>query len=153
MEYQRKIRDCRILKLEVQGRLNRFSSRVIGVWLAVLASCGPPDLPTATTVEVDDSHNGNSISLSLGQILVVSLEANPTTGYTWEVDDIDVSMLNQLGEAQFQPESEAIGAGGTQTYYFRAIAEGQTDLSLAYLRPWEQRVTPLRTFILHVQID
>jgi inhibitor of cysteine peptidase len=120
--------------------------------MAVLGSCNRADLPTSATVEVDDSHNGSSIGLSMGQILVVSLEANPTTGYTWQVENIDVSLLNQLGEAQFQPESGAIGAGGTQTFHFRIVAKGETNLGLAYRRPWEQGVAPLKTFILHVRI-
>jgi hypothetical protein len=41
-----------------------------------------------------------------GQILVLTLESNPTTGFRWEVVEAKDSVLRQRGEAEFRVVSE-----------------------------------------------
>jgi predicted secreted protein len=94
--------------------------------------------------------NGRKIELNKGQTLVITLEANPTTGYTWEAAEFDEHVLRQVGEIEFQPESSAIGAGGVQILRFEAVNSGKTSLKLVYHRPWEKNVKPLKTFSLQV---
>ncbi len=90
--------------------------------------------------------NGKTIEVTIGQELDVTLEANPTTGYTWAVaEPTDERIIRQLGEIEFEPESGAIGAGGVQITRFEVVGAGQTTLRLIYHRPWE-RGEPLRTF-------
>ena len=96
------------------------------------------------------SDNGSQIKLNKGQMLVITLEANPTTGYTWEVVESNMSVIRQVGEIEFQPESSLIGAGGVQTLRFETMNVGQTPLKLIYHRPWEKDVKPLKTFSLQV---
>lgn len=124
------------------------------IWICAvtLGGCGSADLPTGSQIQVDSSNNGQLVELRREQTLVVTLEANPTTGYTWEVATIDESILRLLGEPQFLPESSAVGAGGTQTFRFEAIGTGQMDLQLVYRRPWEQGVAPLQAFSLNVVV-
>lgn len=86
-------------------------------------------------------------------MLVVTLEANPTTGYTWEIAEPNMSIIRQVGEIEFQPESGALGAGGVQTLHFEAMNVGQTLLKLVYHRPWEKDVKPLKTFSLQVVVQ
>ena len=118
----------------------------------ILGGCGSADLPTGSPIQVDSGSNGQLVVLARDQTLEVSLEANPSTGYTWEVATIDESILRLLGEPQFLPESSAVGAGGTQTFRFEAAGTGQTDLRLVYRRPWEQGVAPLQAFSLNVVV-
>jgi len=100
--------------------------------------------------------NGSEIELNRGQILVITLEANPSTGYTWEIAElgevveVDEQVLRQVGEIEFEPESELIGAGGVQIIRFETVNAGQATLKLVYHRPWETDVEPLRTFSIRV---
>jgi len=115
--------------------------------LVSLVACNP-----SKDFKLDADDNGRQIELEKGQILVITLEANPTTGYTWEIAEHEEHVLRQVGEAGFEPESEAIGAQGIQTLRFEAVNVGKTTLKLVYRRPWEEDVEPLDTFSIKVVV-
>ena len=115
--------------------------------LATAAGCRPSEVKLG----VEDS--GREIELRKGQLLVITLEANPTTGYTWEVaEPLDEQILRPVGEVEFKPESDLVGAPGVQVLRFEAVKAGQTALKLVYHRPWEEGVEPLETFSLQVVV-
>ena len=97
--------------------------------------------------------DGSVVELGKGQALVVTLESNPTTGYSWEVSEVDEDVLMQIGEPEFKQAAaegeQVVGAGGTETFYF-ASAPGETTLTLVYHRPWEQDVEPEEIFSVEV---
>ena len=130
-----------------------MKGRLLALGLALILSvlffsgCGP-----AKEIKLDASANGRQVELRKGQTLVITLESNPTTGFMWEVVELDESILRQMGEAEFQPESEALGAGGTETFRFQAMSPGQAALKLVYHRPWEEDMDPLETFSLQVVV-
>lgn len=101
---------------------------------------------------IDDS--GSQIEVVKGQVLAISLESNPTTGYSWEVLKINEEMLEQLGESEFiSSESEGlVGAGGVEVLRFKTIGVGTTYLELGYLRFWEEDVAPLMLFTLSIVV-
>lgn len=113
----------------------------------IFSGCGP-----AQEVKVDANANGTQVELQKAQTLVITLESNPTTGYSWEVVDLDDSILRQVGEPEFQPESEALGAPGVEILRFEAMKAGQAALKLVYRRPWEEGEEPLETFSLQVVV-
>lgn len=103
-------------------------------------------------VRLNRSDNGSQVTLNRSQTIVIALEANPTTGYTWEVAEVNASILRQAGEIEFQPNSSLVGAGGVQSIRLYALAKGQTQLKLVYHRPWEKDVEPAGTFNLRVTV-
>jgi len=101
--------------------------------------------------------------------LVISLGANPSTGYAWQVDQgmlaaRSQSILVQTGES-FEPLSSQgladaeslattplmLGAPEIQTLRFQAAHAGDTNLRLVYRRPWEQDVPLAQEFSLSVE--
>jgi len=118
-----------------------------GLLLTALSACG-----STNEVKLDAGDDGSQVELKAGQTLVVSLEGNPTTGYTWEAAELDEQVLQQVGETEFKPESDAIGAGGVQTLSFETANSGQTTLNLVYRRPWETDVEPAETFSVQVVV-
>jgi inhibitor of cysteine peptidase len=112
--------------------------------VVILIAVGPRE------VQRTDADNGKTIELKKGQVLSITLAANPTTGYTWEVVEGDEKVVRQLGEIEFKPESEAVGAGGVQIIRLEVMNTGQTTLKLVYHRPWETGVEPLKTFSIQV---
>jgi inhibitor of cysteine peptidase len=117
------------------------------VTFALLAGC------VTKEVKVGANDNGSQIKLNKGQMLVITLEGNPTTGYTWEVAELNADVMRQVGETEFQPESSPLGAGGVQTLRFETLNVGQTPLKLVYHRPWEKDVEPLKAFSIQVTVQ
>ena len=125
---------------------------IITVLLAALvlaAGCG-----RSTEIKLDANDNGRRIELEKGQVLVITLESNPTTGYRWEVVEFEEPILQQMGGAEFKVsdprEPPPPGTGGWETFRFEATSAGQMALNLVYHRPWEEDVDPLETFSVQV---
>ena len=73
----------------------------------------------------------------------VVLEANPTTGYQWELD-FDSDYI-QLLDTEYVPTSpELIGSGGQETFNFLALKSGKTEITFSYLRVWEKDKPPIK---------
>ncbi len=121
----------------------RVALAALAATATLLAGCSG-GLAQPRTLTSKDS--GSSVQLAIGETLAVSLEGNPTTGYTWEVGEVDQNVLKQIGDMTYQADSNAIGAGGVMTFHFQAVATGQTRLKLIYHRPFETDVPPIQTF-------
>jgi inhibitor of cysteine peptidase len=120
--------------------------------LVVLVSAGCTGFNPGE-VQAGAAEENQQIQLKLSQTLVVRLDANITTGYSWEIVKLD-GMLRSSGEPEYQaPESGSpprVGAGGSQVFRFQATGAGSADLQLAYRRPWEKDTPPARTYHLTV---
>ena len=104
-----------------------------------------------TTVYLEKKHDGDIVKLAPGDTIIITLKSNPTTGYSWNVVDIDFSILKP-GKTEFRPQSNLLGAPGQEVLYFTALENGETKLVLGYLRPWEKGEKPLDTFSVIVKI-
>jgi inhibitor of cysteine peptidase len=121
---------------------------LVAVLLATLGLVAGCRAPKPEEVELGASDDGGQVELEQGQILVITLESNPTTGYGWEVAEIDESVLRQKGSALYEPTGpeDADGAGGLVTFRFEAVGAGQTALKLVYLCGCEEDEEPADTF-------
>lgn len=116
--------------------------------MLLAAGCSPASTPLTM------SDNGRQVTLHPGDRLVIALEGNPSTGYTWEVVQVDSSLLSEQGPVQFKAASTGlVGAPGIQTLTFKALKAGTATLTLGYLRPWEKGVLPANTFQITVSIQ
>jgi len=124
--------------------------------LIVLAEHLFEEYPPAESVEVNEDNNGGQFELERGQILVVTLESNPSTGYKWELAEQSMSILLQLAEVEFKSSDTGnpptVGAGGWEIFRFRAVSAGQMPLLLFYHRSSED-AEPLNTFIIQVTVN
>jgi len=89
------------------------------------------------------SDDGKTFALSLGGDFVVELDENPTTGYLWAIDSMDMDRLGFV-RSSFRPGAGvgshpgavAIGGGGQRVLLFQAKAIGEAHLGLKLLREW-----------------
>lgn len=116
---------------------------------SLAAACGDDGGPE--DLAADDA--GETVTVENGDTFTVTLEGNPTTGYSWEPEDLDTSILEQQGDWEFDPESSAVGAGGMVTTTFKAVGTGTTTLRLIYHRPFEQGVEPLDTWEVTIRVE
>ncbi|MFI5779419.1 protease inhibitor I42 family protein [Nocardia sp. NPDC051570] len=108
-----------------------------------------PTSSVSSPVNLDAKADGTRVAVRAGQQVKVSLAANPTTGYQWQLRELDQAIVKQADEPDFRPDpnpGNRVGVGGTSVWTFTAVAAGSTTLTLGYLRPWEQGVEPSQSF-------
>jgi inhibitor of cysteine peptidase len=99
---------------------------------------GGSDQQSPATLNLSAKDNGGTFVIQTGGTIVLKLESNPSTGYSWEMNDPDpeASLLEQVGEPIFKSDNpDLAGAGGTMTFTFKAADPGNMTVSLAYMPP------------------
>ncbi len=104
----------------------------------------------------DASIDGRSETVKRGDTLAVHLDANPSTGYRWEMTRLAGGSVVPVGLPDYQPETAAgvprVGAPGHTTFRFRALEAGTSSIELAYRRPWEAGVAPAKTVRFEIAV-
>ena len=140
-------------------RMNRCLTSLLACAIVVGAFLWPftnavmiPDLDAAGHDELilNEQDNGRRIELKEGQVLVISLKGNLSTGYLWEIEQTDETIVREVDDIEFEPESNLLGAPGILTRRFEVVGPGQTDLVLVYRRPWQEG-EPAGTFSIQVR--
>ncbi|MBI5584563.1 MAG: protease inhibitor I42 family protein [Deltaproteobacteria bacterium] len=71
-----------------------------------------------------------------GELLPLSLPANPSTGYIWEITAADPQKIVQREEGILRAKSLLLGAPLTQTIVLEGSGGGETTIQATYRRPW-----------------
>jgi predicted secreted protein len=106
-------------------------------------------------IDVNESSNGDVVSLKKGQTLKLSLEENASTGYSWEYKSMfDTNVLEETGSwVQYPKVPEGLtGAPGKRYWTYRALNAGNTTIDLWYIQPWLAEPVPEKTFTLGVNV-
>lgn len=94
------------------------------------------------------------VSVKAGEEFTVSLESNPTTGYSWQlakpVEEKVVTLVGSKYERAGQ--KGVIGAGGREHWTFKATATGKTSVEMKYVRSWEKDVPPVRVASIVIEV-
>jgi inhibitor of cysteine peptidase len=122
---------------------------VLGVLALVLVLVTRGADGVVGTLREDDA--GAVVEMSVGEHVVVKLEGNPTTGFTWEVAQVDRAVLVPSGEPDYESDSDAEGSGGTYTFRFAAVGRGEAEVVMVYRRTWEGE-EPADTFTFRVLV-
>ncbi len=98
--------------------------------------------PTVTSSPV----SGNK-EVFLGEDFLITLPANPSTGYSWTADfDKNYLFLRSKDFVADKVSPEAVGSGGTEVFTFSPIKVGETTISMGYGRSWESKASERRVF-------
>jgi len=128
---------------------------------------------TLTITEKMFNDKAGKQKLTRGEILEIKLEAQPGTGFGWEIAKNDRTLLEPLGKPTLErpakkkddkdkADKDAAdkadkdkgepGSIELQVFRFRAVAAGTNDLELHYKRPFEKDKAPTKTYKLSIQI-
>jgi len=90
---------------------------------------------------------GCSTGIVAANQITVELEGNPTTGYVWGYRIANPDIVRDVVEdyTSAQLDDDVVGVGGTYTFIFKGVAEGETEIVFDYHRPWEEDVAPEKT--------
>ena len=103
------------------------------------------------TVKVSETDAGAEFTLKIGDELQVTLAGNPTTGYIWTTAEIDEAVLEQVGDPEFDPDTDLLGSPGVVTITYKAVGAGSTTLELEYGRVAD--TNPERTMSISVVVE
>jgi len=111
---------------------------------ASLAACGSsggggdggsPAAPK--TIEITPvAQTGTTTDAAVGDTIVVSLEANATTGYSWEFTAGDTFTIESSKYVPDPSPSNVAGSGGTQVVTLKVTKAGSSDLTGTYRQQW-----------------
>jgi inhibitor of cysteine peptidase len=124
---------------------------------ALMGSCqaSPSPAAPAGSMLATAADNGGVVKLASGQLLLVELLANPSTGEVWEMafppNELVIvpdgtRLVQTAAQASFEQEVR------TQQLRFVAQAPGQTSLLLRYVRP-QSPAADAPTFRLEVVVE
>ncbi len=124
-----------------------------GILTLALLVAGCSGSGGAATIDLTTTDDGSAVQAAVGDRIVISLDANPTTGYTWQVaPGLDGSVVEFVSEAYQQDPAAygAVGVGGTDVLTFEAVGEGTTTIVLAYQRSGDP--TAAESFMVTVTV-
>lgn len=94
---------------------------------------------------------GAAAALAPDELLTVTLESRLSTGYGWQVDEMDASVLRLAGREQ-RP-SPLLGGTDQEILHFAGVASGRISLGLFYRRPWDPPGTGEQVYRLEVEVE
>ena len=141
----------------------RINVILMCVMVAILLAVSACSSETALNVTCDDfmknKHISRETAVAVGDSFTVTLCSNPSTGFQWsESAQIgEQAILQQTNHQLVPPETKADkppapGAAGKETWTFKALEKGTTEVSLEYSRPWEGGEKGEWTFKLTVTV-
>lgn len=82
-----------------------------------------------------------------GEEFLITLDANPSTGYSWEADfDENYLMLRSKEFVSDKVSPEMAGAGGKEVFTFAPLKAGETAITMNYGRSWESKPSEIKVF-------
>ena len=106
--------------------------------------------PPRALTEADANHK---VRLEVGQELVLKLESNRSTGYSWSLTESENPVLTSLGKPTYKISRALPGAGGFETWRLRATKIGRETLRFEYRRPWEKKVPPAKAVLCPIAVQ
>ena len=80
----------------------------------------------------------SAIAATVGVPFSITLDSNPTTGYSWDLaTPLDPNVVDLLQHTYQRSGGSRPGAGGTEIWTFDPLCAGFTTIVLRYRRPWE----------------
>lgn len=121
------------------------------------AAKGDPPPPPAGVREdgsliVTRADNNRTAELRIGERLIARLPENPSTGYTWAIDETDRRLLTLESTDYTAPAEGSIGARGQRTFTFTVRQPGEVALKLRYWRFWEGDASVTERYIVNLRI-
>jgi len=99
----------------------------------------PPGPPVTGTVEVTARQAGQNVTAAVGNLINITLESNPSTGFNWELRDFEqgVAGYHSADLVARQGGNVLFGAPADTVITLQALTPGTQDILLVYRRQWE----------------
>jgi inhibitor of cysteine peptidase len=100
----------------------------------------------------DESVNGQTIDLAIGQTIEIRLRENPTTGFRWQLMGGDRTVCAMTSDT-FKRASGPPGHGGEHSWIVEAVGPGECNIEFRYRRAWANPGQSERMFQIHIRVE
>jgi inhibitor of cysteine peptidase len=115
-----------------------------------------PKLPALAIRFIGDApqlSEGAITEVKVGGEFAVTLEENPSTGYTWQYTALPVDYVSESAKESFQTDPGAIvGAPVITVWKLGTVREGEVTLTFLYYRSWEKPDTAVDKKVFTVKV-
>ncbi len=87
-----------------------------------------------------EAKNNDTIPVTVkeGNEFTITLASNPSTGYKWDLNEIDETKVTFISCKYAKTDSLLPGSGEKEIWTLKALKKGKTVISFKYARPWEK---------------
>ncbi len=124
----------------------------IAMLLSACSLAGATEEPTVVP-QLNISDPAKILEASAGNEFKIIIDSNPTTGYHWEIiGEVDADVVEFVSRDFRGDEPVAVGSGGVDVWVFKAVAAGETHITLGYYPPSNDPVEPQQTVTFTVTV-
>jgi predicted secreted protein len=117
------------------------------IFALALSACG------AGQTELQITDPNQPIDAAEGSEFTIVLDSNPTTGYHWELaEELDAGVVEFVSRDYKAGQPVTTGSGGVDVWTFKAIAAGESRITLGYYPPSNDPVEPQQTVTFTVTV-
>lgn len=118
----------------------------------LLVGCAAPTPnPAAGTTRPALTDPATPIEVQTGETFNIVIVSNPSTGYHWDfTGELDGNVVEFISGDYTADEPVMPGSGGVDVWTFRAVAAGQTQITLGSYPPDTSVTEPEETMIFDI---
>ncbi len=114
-------------------------------------SATPSPAPSNNTIAAyNQSDNNKTVSAKIGDKFTVTLDENPSTGYSWYMSV--TNGLTIVNDTYLPPNTTLVGAPGLHVWQIEADGTGDQKFSAIYKRLQEPPTGNETTYVLNVNV-
>jgi inhibitor of cysteine peptidase len=96
---------------------------------------------------------GKTTVLKVGQYFTASFPTNPSTGYTWQIDQKPLGIVTVTDGGVSYPKNKGYGSEGTGSWVIKAAKVGKTTVTFKYVRSWEYTTEPAKVHTYNIVVQ
>lgn len=130
-------------------RVIKASVAMMKLWLTLLLAAALVAIPSRGGIKaapgpqiLTEQDRGRTLTLRLGERLVLNLRNPASGGYQVMPPVFDNSRLKLVSQKQLPPDPRPVplaGDFGRLSYEWEAVGSGEADIQIMIYRPWEQK--------------
>jgi inhibitor of cysteine peptidase len=123
-------------------KLRIMSLLLMIVLILAVPSCIVTSHDTYVDISCDDFIENptsirNDFEIEVGDKVYIELCSNPTTGFQWDYEMSEDTVVKEEDHDFEEPDGDVIGASGKEVWTFEGTAKGTTEVIMEYSQPWE----------------
>ncbi len=88
------------------------------------------------TIILSENNNQQHIDVAVNDIIQLQLDESPTTGYKWEITELNTNDIQEISE-DFKLNADAgIGGGGKKMIQLKVLRKATGSIKLENRRSW-----------------
>ena len=101
---------------------------------------------------ITEGSNGKTLSVARDTTFTIALKGNASTGFSWNIRDLDTTRLCKYGQSRFIGRDTIPGTSGTFFLDFKPIKKGVSTIRLVYSQEWETGIPPDDSFCVTIRV-